>query len=63
MVNIVVDREKCEGCGECISVCPAEVYELDDEGKSVPVRADDCEQCCSSVESFPTGAITVEGCE
>ncbi|AEA47938.1 4Fe-4S binding protein [Archaeoglobus veneficus] len=63
MVNIVVDHDKCDGCGECISVCPAEVYELNDEGKSVPVRADDCEQCCSCVESCPNGAITVEGCE
>ena len=24
-----VDKNKCEGCGECVEVCPVEVLELD----------------------------------
>ena len=26
--NVTVDTDKCTGCGECVDVCPVEVYEL-----------------------------------
>lgn len=26
-----VDIEKCVGCGECVDICPVEVFELQDE--------------------------------
>ncbi len=63
MANITVDKEKCEGCGECISVCPGSVYDFDENGKSEPVNPDECTECCSCVEVCPTGAITVDVCE
>ncbi len=63
MVYIVVDKDKCDGCGECITVCPGDVYEFDDEGKSDPVNPDGCTECCSCVEVCPTGAITIDVCE
>ena len=34
--NVSVDADKCVGCGECVDVCPVEVYELND-GKCVEV--------------------------
>ncbi len=34
-----VNVEECVGCGECVEICPVNVYELQDE-KSVPVNAD-----------------------
>ena len=46
--NVNVDTDKCVGCGECVDVCPVEVYEIKD-GKS--------ESC---VEVCETSAITVE---
>jgi len=36
MFNVVVDKDKCTGCEECINNCPASVLELVD-GKSEPV--------------------------
>jgi Fe-S-cluster-containing hydrogenase component 2 len=33
--EVVVDNEKCEGCEECVEVCPVDVFEMEDE-KSVP---------------------------
>ena len=36
--NAIVDEAKCVGCEECVDVCPAEVFEMQDE-KSVPVNA------------------------
>ena len=35
--KITVDTTKCVGDGECVDVCPVEVYELRD-GKAVPVN-------------------------
>jgi len=54
-----VDPEKCEGCEECVDVCPVEVFEMEDD-KSVPVNADECLGCESCVEVCEPGAITVE---
>ena len=34
-----IDTEKCIGCGACVSIC-AEVFELNDEAKSVVKKAD-----------------------
>jgi len=53
-----VDPDKCEGCEECVDICPMEVLEMQDE-KSVVVNAEDCEGCESCVEVCESGAITV----
>jgi NAD-dependent dihydropyrimidine dehydrogenase PreA subunit len=58
MYEIIVDPEKCNGCGECLDICPEEVYELQEE-KAVPVNAEDCEGCESCVEVCDEEAITV----
>ena len=47
------------GCGECVDVCPVEVYEIKD-GKSEPVNSEECLGCESCVEVCETSAITVE---
>ncbi|MBW1693330.1 MAG: 4Fe-4S binding protein [Deltaproteobacteria bacterium] len=54
-----VDSEKCEGCEECVDICPVEVFEMEDD-KSVPVNADECLGCESCVEVCEPGAITIE---
>ena len=59
MYNVEVNAEKCVGCGECIDICPVEVFELQDE-KSVPVNAEECLGCESCIEVCEEGAITVE---
>ncbi|HEA68348.1 MAG TPA: 4Fe-4S dicluster domain-containing protein [Desulfobacterales bacterium] len=57
--DVTVDQEKCEGCEECVDVCPVEVFEMID-GKSSPVNADECLGCESCIEVCEPGAITVE---
>ncbi len=44
MYDVKVDKEKCVGCGECVEICPVDVYEIIDE-KSVPVNAEECLGC------------------
>jgi NAD-dependent dihydropyrimidine dehydrogenase PreA subunit len=58
MYTIEVDEEKCIGCGDCVDVCPVDVYEMQDE-KSVPVNAEECIGCESCVEACEQEAITV----
>jgi len=53
-----VDAEKCVGCGECVEICPVEVYELKDE-KSVVAKEEECLGCESCVEVCEQKAITV----
>jgi NAD-dependent dihydropyrimidine dehydrogenase PreA subunit len=51
-----VNKEKCTGCGTCISVCPQNVFDLSG-GKSVVKRPEDCVECTACVENCPVSAI------
>jgi NAD-dependent dihydropyrimidine dehydrogenase PreA subunit len=57
--NPIVDQDKCQGCEECVDVCPVEVFEMVDD-KSSPVNAEECLGCESCVEVCEPGAITIE---
>jgi NAD-dependent dihydropyrimidine dehydrogenase PreA subunit len=56
---VTLDEDKCEGCEECVDVCPVEVFEMEGD-ISVPVNADECLGCDSCVEVCEPGAITIE---
>lgn len=58
MYVVKIDTEKCQGCGECIDICPSEVLELKDE-KAVVANPDECSGCESCVEVCEEDAITV----
>lgn len=53
-----VDAEKCVGCGECVAICPMQVFELR-QGKAVVVNGEDCLGCESCVEACEPAAIAV----
>ena len=58
MVEIKVDNDKCTGCGTCVDTCPMSVYEIQD-GKSVPVKVEECIVCRACEAQCPEGAIQV----
>ena len=55
-----IDIETCTGCGECVEVCPTEVFEIQD-GKSVIVQPEECIECGACVDACPEECITLEG--
>lgn len=60
MYLVVVDEEKCTGCGECAGSCPAKLLALD--GGKVRVCGDcaECLGCFSCMTLCPVGAVTVQ---
>jgi NAD-dependent dihydropyrimidine dehydrogenase PreA subunit len=58
MVKIVVDNDKCTGCGTCVDTCPVAVFEVKD-GKSVPVKPEECLVCRACEVQCPENAIQV----
>ena len=35
---IEIDTDKCDGCGNCVSACPAEIFLVVDEDPNDPLR-------------------------
>ena len=48
--NVTVDADKCVGCGECVDVCPVEVYEMTD-GKSNASAVNPVSKCANTTPS------------
>lgn len=58
--SVSVDTRLCKACGLCIMVCPKKVFELRaPDGKSVPVREEECIGCTQCFNICPDFAITV----
>lgn len=59
MFKVAIDRDKCEGCGECTESCPADILEMED-GKAAVANPEECLGCETCVSVCPSGAVTVE---
>jgi NAD-dependent dihydropyrimidine dehydrogenase PreA subunit len=57
--KVAVDKEKCNGCEECLQICTCDVFEMRN-GKYSPVEVKNCIGCQSCVDSFEQHAITLE---
>jgi len=60
--EVMVDRERCRGCEDCIEVCTVNVFEMQ-EGKSIPLNAGACMGCESCVGVCKERAITIQELE
>lgn len=60
--DIIIDTEKCDGCGECVSQCPVNILE-EKKGKLSVKDVERCKLCNICVELCPRKAIDVKGSE
>jgi NAD-dependent dihydropyrimidine dehydrogenase PreA subunit len=58
MYSIVIDETKCTICGECVTICPNEIYKLED-GRIAVGNTSDCSNCQSCVSVCEPQAITI----
>lgn len=58
MYMVVVDGGKCEGCEDCVNVCPIEVFRMEGE-KSYPFRSAECVYCESCLGVCTAEAIVI----
>ena len=57
---IVIDEEKCIGCGICVDFCNVDAIAVNDErGVLEVVALEDCIECHSCQQNCPEGAIMV----
>jgi len=54
--TIVVDEEKCNGCGDCVVECPVGAINFDEE-RGLPMICDLCGGSPVCVEWCPSGAV------
>jgi len=52
-----VDKTKCQGCGACVNVCPAQAISLIDDIASIDTKK--CVECGKCVAVCPAGAISL----
>lgn len=53
---------KCDGCGECIKVCPQSILHIDPRTrKAYNIETDMCWECYPCVKACPQDAIEVRG--
>ena len=60
MAQVVIDKEKCDGCGYCVNGCPHSVLALDADGKAEVVEPSACEFCRDCVNNCLCGAVAID---
>lgn len=61
-MRIIIDQDKCIGCGTCETMCP-DVFKLDLKSYKASVILENGSEKCASdavVKSCPTSAIQIE---
>ncbi len=57
---IVIDEEKCIGCGICVGFCNVDAIAVNEQrGVLEVVALEDCIECHSCQQNCPEGAIMV----
>ena len=61
MSTVIIDASKCENaeCGECVDMCPMEIFSLDGDN-IVTDHEDECTLCEVCVDMCPNDCITIK---
>jgi ferredoxin len=58
VATLVLDEQKCIGCGLCTEVCPHAVFEIQENNARI-VDFNACMECGACVSNCPADAISV----
>jgi len=61
-LKIIIDEDKCTGCGECREACPkgGKIWTIDRKtGKAAASNLEFCHQCIICASKCPEGAIRI----
>ncbi len=59
VATLQLDIEKCIGCGQCLTVCPHNVFTMDNR-KAQIVDLDTCMECGACAKNCPVDALRVK---
>jgi NAD-dependent dihydropyrimidine dehydrogenase PreA subunit len=59
--TIEIDEDLCTGCGECVKICPSEVFEVVNEKTTCP-KINECSECCACIDTCPEKAVKHSSC-
>ena len=54
-----INSRKCNGCGNCVEICPGEVFALNGD-EPIPSRPEDCIECLACVNQCPAEALQLQ---
>lgn len=54
---IVVEQDKCNGCGECVKICPE--YAIDTSWGVAVINERQCTECGACVDNCPEKALAI----
>lgn len=67
MANVIINEEKCKGCGLCVRACPKKIVALSNTKLNSkgyhPAEVTDmsqCIACASCARTCPDAVITIE---
>lgn len=55
----VISSERCTSCNICVTVCPTNVFDVQDDGPPVIARQSDCQTCYMCEVWCPDDALYV----
>ena len=60
MPTLVIDKDRCIGCGQCAADCLPQALQMRD-GSPAMVKEESCMDCHHCLAVCPVGALTING--